>query len=83
MAEIIEFPQNDLVVQLMHRGNVPMTRENYLLIAYFGDMPEEWTSAHEDELPRDLQDYSQVGRIYERPIDNRVFPPYRPFGNPS
>jgi hypothetical protein len=66
MAQIIEFPHNDLVVQMMHRYNVPMTRENYLQIAYFGDMLEEWTGAQEDELPAALRDYSQVGRTYTR-----------------
>jgi hypothetical protein len=40
MADIIEFPHNDLVVQMMHRYNIPMTRENYLQIAYFGELPD-------------------------------------------
>jgi hypothetical protein len=60
MADIIEFPHNDLVVQMMHRYNIPMTRENYLQIAYGGDLPDPWTAAHEDELPAALQDWSKV-----------------------
>jgi hypothetical protein len=84
MAQIIEFPHNDSVVQIMHKYHVAMTRENYLQIAYFGDMPEEWTGAHEDELPAALRDYCQVGRTYARsdaPI-SPPRPPYRGFGNP-
>jgi hypothetical protein len=60
MADIIEFPHNDLVVQMMPRYNIPMTRENYLQIAYGGDLPDPWTAAHEDELPAPLQDWSKV-----------------------
>jgi hypothetical protein len=60
MADIIEFPHHDLVVQMMHRYKVPMTRENYLQIAYFGELPDPWTAEHEDELPAALQDGSKV-----------------------
>jgi hypothetical protein len=60
MADIIEFPHNDLVVQMMHRYNIPMTRENYLQIAYFGELPDSWTAEHQDELPAALQDWSKV-----------------------
>jgi hypothetical protein len=44
----------------MHRYKVPMTRENYLQIAYFGELPDPWTAEHEDELPAALQDGSKV-----------------------
>jgi hypothetical protein len=83
MAQIIEFPHNDCVVRLMHQGHVPMTRENYLILAYGGDMPPVWTGEHEDEMPAGLRDVSRIGRIYE-PADY-VSPhqgTYRGFGSP-
>jgi hypothetical protein len=83
MAQIIEFPLNDIVVQMMHRCHMPMTRENYLLLAYGGHMPTEWTGEHEDQVPAGLRDASQIGRIYERlEVVGPARPPYRPFGNP-
>jgi hypothetical protein len=39
----------------------PLTRENYLDLAYGGDMPAEWTAEHELQLPEPLQDPSKVG----------------------
>jgi hypothetical protein len=79
-ATIISF-QEDSVSELMRRYGIPATRENWLLLAYGGHMPEVWTGEHEDSVPPRWRDPSQIGREYEQPIDNRVFPPYRPFDN--
>jgi hypothetical protein len=50
----------DHVVELMRRYNVPLTRANYVELAYAGEPPEPWTSTEEDELPPEIRDYSQV-----------------------
>jgi hypothetical protein len=50
---------DDDVVKLLKRTHVPVTRENYLQLAYFGEPPEPWTREHEAELPPHLQDWDQ------------------------
>ena len=60
MAQIIEFPTNDVVVQLMHASNAPKTRENYIQIACFGESPNLWKAEHEDKLPAVPQNWSHV-----------------------
>jgi hypothetical protein len=42
----------DVVVELLQRAGVPLTRENYLNMAYFGEVPEEWSAELEVELPQ-------------------------------
>ena len=39
---------HDELIQLMNDCNIPLTRENYLNLNYFGDIPEE---IDEDDLP--------------------------------
>ena len=45
------------VLDWMKRNNVPLTRENYIGLAY-GKYPpdEEWTQEHEATLPPELQE---------------------------
>jgi hypothetical protein len=78
-ANIISFNEDD-VSRIMRLHDIPFTRENWLLIAYGGHIPPVWTGEHEDQIPPRLRDPSQIGRTYTQPVDNRVFPPYRPFG---
>jgi hypothetical protein len=40
---------------LMNRVGIPVTRDNYLTIAYLGDPPEEWGAELEMELPPRLR----------------------------
>tara|TARA_R110000851_G_scaffold257656_1_gene410139 strand:+ start:1100 stop:1261 length:162 start_codon:yes stop_codon:yes gene_type:complete len=42
---------SDDVVTLMKRMGLPMDRETYLDLAYFGNPPEELTAEEEAELP--------------------------------
>ena len=44
---------------LMKERGVPVTRENYLHLAFFGEIPDPWTAEHEADLPAELQDRSQ------------------------
>jgi hypothetical protein len=46
---------NHPVVKLMKRYQIPVTRKNYLNLAYMGDVPEELSAEQEAELPPELQ----------------------------
>lgn len=46
--------EEDSVVSLMKFHNIPMTRENYLKLAYLGDVPEI-TPELESHLPEIFQ----------------------------
>ena len=45
----------DPVVQTLIKLGFPVTRENYLEIAYPEGLPKEWTAELEAELPEQLQ----------------------------
>jgi hypothetical protein len=45
----------DAILDLMKRHNIPLTRENYLDIAYFGNPPEELDAEAEAELPLEFR----------------------------
>ena len=45
----------DPVVQTLMHLRIPITRENYLELAYPEGMPDEWTAELEAELPEELQ----------------------------
>jgi len=47
------------LLRLMKERGVPLTRDNYLHMAYFGELPEQWTPEHEADLPKQFQDFSQ------------------------
>jgi hypothetical protein len=44
----------DFVLEWMKENNVPLTRENYLAIAYFGEDPELDAEA-ENAIPEELK----------------------------
>jgi hypothetical protein len=46
----------DGTLSLLKDSGVPVTRENYLQLAYMGQLPEEWTWEHEMDLPPELQE---------------------------
>lgn len=45
----------DPVIATMIKLAIPITRENYLEIAYLEGLPEEWTAELETELPEPLK----------------------------
>jgi hypothetical protein len=47
--------EDNAVVKLLKRANIPVTRENYINLAYVGQPPEEWTVENEMELPEQLR----------------------------
>jgi hypothetical protein len=46
----------DETLSLMHKARIPVTRENYLQVAYLGQIPQPWTAELELELPEELRD---------------------------
>jgi hypothetical protein len=49
----------DPLVRIMRRHGIPVTRENYLDLAYMGQPPEELGPEEESELPEELQRRSE------------------------
>lgn len=45
----------DFVLEKMKEEGIPMTRENYLELAYMGDPPEELDAEEESMLPEEFQ----------------------------
>jgi hypothetical protein len=45
----------DPIVQLMQRYQIPLTRDNWIALAW-PEMPEEWVAEHEEEIPDFLRD---------------------------
>jgi hypothetical protein len=50
-----ELNHPDLQVRIMVRAGIPVTRENYLNLAYLGEPPEQLSAEEECELPEELQ----------------------------
>ena len=48
-------PDQDFIVEYLQRKNIPVTRANYLEIAYLGAPPKRLCAEEEAELPRQLQ----------------------------
>lgn len=46
---------SDPVVQLMNKYQIPLNRQNYLDIAYFGEPPAELSAEEELELPEQFR----------------------------
>jgi len=45
----------DAVLDYMKEHNLPLTREKYLELAYFGNPPEQLSAEEEAELPEEFQ----------------------------
>ena len=48
--------QHDSILALMRTHRIPMTRENYLALAYLGHPPAELDPEEEAELPETFQE---------------------------
>ena len=51
---------DDMVLWLMIEKGVPLTRENYLYIAYMGDVPDEIGGEIEASIPREIGEAEDV-----------------------
>ena len=47
--------KSDDLINTMRKYNIPLTRKNYLEIAYFGNPPAELTAEQELELPEEFR----------------------------
>jgi hypothetical protein len=47
------------VLHWMKRHDLPITRENYIKLAWGSSIPDPWTPDDEAELPNELQDWTQ------------------------
>ena len=43
------------LMRLMKKYDIPLTRENYLRLAYMGEVPEQLSAEQEADLPVELQ----------------------------
>ena len=51
---------SDILVNWLKKKGIPVTRDNYLQLAYPDGAPRPWTAEHEEALPDDLQDMNAV-----------------------
>lgn len=63
--------KEDAVLEFMKQNGIPMTREDYLEIAYMGNPPAELDAEEEAQLPeqfrkQDVEDDEIVSRINKR-----------------
>ena len=47
--------EQDYVLDLLRQFNLPLTRENYLNLAYPEGLPEDWDAAGETSLPEEVR----------------------------
>jgi hypothetical protein len=57
-----DHPDDDAVLAIMRRYNMPMTREKYLELAYMGSPPEELGAEEEANLPPQFQSWDRFSR---------------------
>jgi len=62
-------PGTEPIIEMLEELGFPVTRENYLNMAYPGNLPE-WTPELEAELPQELQDFSKISST--NPEDPRI-----------
>lgn len=55
MPETDQYP----LLDWMQENGIPVTRENYIVLDYLGELPKDWTPEHEEELPEQLQDWDR------------------------
>jgi len=45
----------DAILEMMKQNNVPLTRDNYLALAYFGNPPAKLSAEGEFQLPNQFR----------------------------
>jgi hypothetical protein len=56
---------DDIVLQWMIEKGVPLTRENYLYMAYMGDVPEEIGGEIEASIPKEIDEAEDIAWMAE------------------
>jgi hypothetical protein len=46
----------DAALDYMKKNNIPLTKENYLDLAYLGDPPEKLGAEEEAQIPEEIKD---------------------------
>ena len=54
-APLVESKEPDYVLQQLKDFNIPVTRENYLGLAYPEGLPEDWGAEGEAGLPEEIR----------------------------
>ncbi|MGC1834155.1 MAG: hypothetical protein WA714_13935, partial [Candidatus Acidiferrales bacterium] len=54
---------NDCVLEAMKKNNIPLTRQNYLDIAYFGNPPEEIGGEIEASIPWEIRHADDIATM--------------------
>jgi hypothetical protein len=44
----------------MKKNGIPLTREQYIHLVYFGHPPAEWTAEDEEQLPEQFQNWEAL-----------------------
>ena len=52
--------ESDPVLQWRKKHGMPLTREDYLEVAYMGEIPEDWGPELEAELPEQFQRWGDL-----------------------
>jgi hypothetical protein len=55
-AEEESATEHDPVLEFLKENNLPINRENYLYVAYFGKPPKELDAEQEAELPDNIRE---------------------------
>lgn len=54
---------DDIVLEAMKQNNIPLTRQNYLDIAYMGNPPEEIGGEIEAEIPWEIKHAEDIAMM--------------------
>ena len=46
------------IIDLMKKLDIPITRQNFIDVNWFGEPPEKWDAEAESQIPPELQDWS-------------------------
>jgi hypothetical protein len=52
---LLEAAKHSGVLRRMIREGLPLTREQWIRMAYLGHPPQPWTTEHEEEVPEPFQ----------------------------
>ncbi len=63
--------REDIVLKAMKKNNIPLTRANYLDIAYMGNPPEEIGGEVEASIPKEIGEAEDIAWMAEMGVEWR------------
>jgi len=57
--------EDDEIIQWMKELDIPITRQNYIDLAWMEDPPKPWTVEAEQQLPKELQEWDFLNKEKE------------------